>query len=345
MRKYGGKIENLMEEALKCIFFNDFKRAEKLLSKAEAIHPNNIQVSMLLAEIAIIKEDLNNFNKEFEIALNNADEEIRESVYDLKISRMLIHGFPDEALEDLDKNKGYIKGEAILRRLQIDIYKDLGKFDELWIAIQNEITSMKDQSFEDIYIFIDWLNTAFELNKWDEISKIKNNISKLLKSIKDEDEIFIAKQILTEEYTEYDYVGRFREAEVYVDLLYKFDSKDINTREERKEIKYKAKLQKEIERMPNDKELIPFVSIKALELFAERYMSEESYDNLIDELPHDFIDEMKDMDEEIAFGIMRLKKRYQLVYKEFKSEWQDMFKRYTEGLNREMRRLIKKGKI
>lgn len=344
MRKYGGKIEKLMEKALACMISNNLKEAEKLLLKVKQIQPNNVQAYMALADIAIIKEDMKEFNEQFDMALSYAQEDIKEMVYALKINRMLVHDFPKEALYELDRIKGYFKNEVILRQLKIDIYKELGKYDELWILIQEEIPPRESQSFEDIDVFIDYLNTAMELGKWSEIPKIKNCIIKLLKSIEDEDDKFIVGQNLSKEYMGYRYAARFREAEIYIDLLYKLDSKNVSIKEERKNTQYLAKLQKEIDRMLGDRELFPYVHLLAMKLFVEEYIPDEA-DVLMENFPHDYIDEMEEMDEEIAFGIMRVKKKYQLVYKEFRDEWDDMFERHTEGFNREMRRCIRKGRM
>ncbi|SHJ66383.1 J domain-containing protein [Paramaledivibacter caminithermalis] len=345
MRKYGGKIEKLMDQALECMLFNDIKKAEKLFNKVKEIQPNNVQVYMFLAEIALFDEDLNKFNEQFNIALDYAKEDEKEIILALKISRMLFHDFAEEALEELNKIKGYIKSEIILRKLRIDIYKELRRYDELWILIQEQIKEMQTESFEDMDIFIDWLNTAIELEKWSEISKIKNSINKLLKTIENEDDRFVVEKILFEEYMSYKYVAGFRAAEIYIDLLYKLDSRKPDVKEERKKIKYVAKLQKEIDRMANDKELFPLMYFRAIQFFAEEYMDGEAYDHLMEELPYDFINDMEEMNEDIAFGIMRVKKKYQLVYKEFKDEWENMFKEHTEGFNREMRRLIRRGKL
>ncbi|HAZ06107.1 MAG TPA: hypothetical protein DCY58_07460 [Acetobacterium sp.] len=53
------------------------------------------------------------------------------------------------------------------------------------------------------------------------------------------------------------------------------------------------------------------------------------------------IAEYKDCNEEIAWGIMQIKKRYPAVYKAFQSDWEALFAEHTAGLNREAKRRLR----
>lgn len=83
-------------------------------------------------------------------------------------------------------------------------------------------------------ILIGWLNAAMELEKWGEISKIQKRLQGLLKSLVEEDELYIFKSQLIEEIEDYIENVRFREADAFMQILIKLDSKDIYINELRK---------------------------------------------------------------------------------------------------------------
>jgi hypothetical protein len=51
--------------------------------------------------------------------------------------------------------------------------------------------------------------------------------------------------------------------------------------------------------------------------------------------------ELECMKEDIAYGILRIKKKYPSLYKEFNKELTELFNESTEGLNREQRRSLR----
>ncbi len=342
MRRYGGKIEKLMEKAMLALRFGKVKKAKKLLHQIDEIFPNNIQIYMALGDVALLEKDFQEFNELYNKALALAEDDEKEMIDILKIRRLLEHDCPEIALEELNIIKENTNYNEVYEALEGQIYKFMGEFEKMWPILEKHIPSVEDQSIEDIHILIDWFNVAVELEKWNEMSKIKNRFQKLLKGLKDEDEKFIATNIIGMELSEFLEVSRFREAEVLIELLYTLDPRNHSIRERRNEIRQVAKLQKEINRMSNDQELIPIVFFRAIEMYGQEYMDEEQYEYYTEELPLHMIEEMEDMHEEIAIGIMRVKKKYKLIYNEFKNTWDEMLNRYTEGFNREMRRQLKK---
>lgn len=174
-----------------------------------------------------------------------------------------------------------------------------------------------------------------------EISKIQNYFRKLSKAIVDEEELYILKDHLLEEAELYVEVSRYREADVYMKLANRIYPKDKSIKERMKEIQPIVKLDMELTRSEKDQELIPYVRVKILELFNEKYSNIETYEKFLNNYPHEMMKEMEWMKEDIAYGVLRIKKKYPSLYKEFNKELTKLFNESTEGLNREQRRSLR----
>ena len=180
-----------------------------------------------------------------------------------------------------------------------------------------------------------------ELEKWGEISKIQNYFRKLSKNIIDEEELVLLKFHLTEEAESYVEVNRFREADIFMQLASQIYNKDTSIRERRKEIQSIAKIEMELIRSAKDYELIPYVHVKITDWFYAKYSSSMSYMEFLNDYPHEMMRELEWMKEEIAAGVLRIKKKYPALYREFNKELTELFDESAEGLNREQRRNLR----
>ena len=180
-----------------------------------------------------------------------------------------------------------------------------------------------------------------ELEKWGDVSKIENCIKKLAKSIVEEEDLFIFKAQLLEEAETFIEVARYREGSIYLRLICQMDKDDIEIREYSKEIQEIVNLDIELTRAMKDRYLFPYVYLKVLDLYLQHYLTSEYYDMFLDDYPHDMMSEMEYMNEEIAHGILRIKKKYPKLFREYKEELTELFNKSTEGFNREQRRRLK----
>lgn len=87
--------------------------------------------------------------------------------------------------------------------------------------------------------------------------------------------------------------------------------------------------------------MFPYVFIKTLDLYLIKYSSNEYYNNFLSDYPHVMMNDMKEMNMEIGYGVLRVKKRYPNLYKEFKKELEGLFNKSTESLNREQKRMLR----
>lgn len=82
--------------------------------------------------------------------------------------------------------------------------------------------------------------------------------------------------------------------------------------------------------------------LDALHLITEEFrILEEVEESLHMSIPDGIIEELQEMDDKYAAGIIYLKKRYPTIYRYFQQQWQELFKEKTAGLNREARRSLR----
>ena len=136
-------------------------------------------------------------------------------------------------------------------------------------------------------------------------------------------------------------MARYRAADTFLQVLTQIYPKDLHIKEFRKGTQAIVKLDIELCRLGNDMEIFPYVEVKVLDLFYDRYSNHECYTEFLKNYPYDMMDEMEYMKEEIAYGVLRIKKKYPSLYKEFNEELVDLFNQATVGMNREQRRRLK----
>ncbi len=341
MRKYGDKIEKTMEDAIFSMSIGNYDDANRLLEYINEIDPGNIVVKLTQAEISVELEDFERFESLMDEVLKNSTIEDKEYIIFIKFSILNNRGYQDRALEALEKGKEYIINVEHYHWLRAMSLLESDNYDKAWGEFKDALPPIVNIDIEQMDILIAWLNTAIELDKWGEISKIQNYFKQVFKKIEDEEELYMVEDQLLEEAEDYIYAARFRAADIFMQLLTQLNPKDVEARERRREIQAMVKLDMEISRLIKDQETFPFVMLKVLDLYLAKYSDEEVYEEFMDDFPHNMMMEMEWEKEEIAYGILRMKKRYPSLYREFNKELMDLFNQSTEGLNREQRRRLR----
>ena len=68
----------------------------------------------------------------------------------------------------------------------------------------------------------------------------------------------------------------------------------------------------------------------------------EAYETMrLDDMQNEYRQKLQQMNEAYATGILRLKKRYPLLYRQYQPKWEQIFKEKTAGMNREERRFLR----
>jgi len=344
MRKYGGKLEKMMEDIWDYVEEGHYAKAEALVKQLIELRPEDHNIYLVLAQIALLKEDLPAFHEQFEIVEKNAPDQEKPMLMVLKARILLNAEEPEEALQVLINARSSFPEEMpMFLSLYTDVYTDLDLEDELWELILTLIPEPGSETPKDILIFIYWLNTMFELEQWSFKAKIQQRIRKFLKSVSAEEDKLMIREALQDEHDGFFDVGRFREAEIYIDLLYYIDSANPEIQKKRSQTQELMRVEKEIHKLQRDEAIFPPIAFFALEWFYSDYWPLEELEFMSLRVP--FLDseagEDLQIDEMYAQGIVSLRKKYPLLYRRFQNDWDELFVERVQNLNREARRQFK----
>lgn len=341
VRKYGDKLEKTMGEVMLFIEMGEFKKARNLLNYVSEIEPTNIAVKIAQAYLLLEMEELEEFQDLTDKIIEMVDIEEKQDFIFITASMLHSKGYYKQVLDTLNKGLTYVTDMKHWYELRIMARLDSGHFKEAWQEFEIALPRIKNLTIDDLDLLIDWLNIGMELEKWGEISKIQNYFKKLSTNLTDEEELSMLKYYLLEEAEAYVEVNRYREADICLQIASQIFQKDIAIKERRKEIQPIAKLERDLVRSAKDQEVIPYVQVKITDLFLTKYSDEENYEEFLKEYPHEMMQELESEKEAIAYGVMRIKKKYPSLYKEFNKELVELFDESTEGLNREQRRRLR----
>lgn len=343
MRKYGGSLEKMMNEATEYLEQENWDKAEKLFSEILKIAPKSNGARVGMAQVQLSKNNFDEFDKHMQLFLEGTDSvENQVKVLSFKAKMLIEADYPERALAVLELlSDGYSEYADIYRVLFIQVYQALDRWEEAMEMIEAEIPSLESQETEHISVFIAWINAMMEMEKWQLSDKIQKRVRKFLKSVTDDDDRLMVASALIYEYEGFYQSGMFREAGMYMDLLYSFDPKHPIVLEQRRDVQELTRIQKEIDRIAKDDDLFPMVTMKVFELFYEEYTEYDVVSAYKEMIPFGILQEMEHMDEEFAAGIKRLKKKYPLTYRRYQDEWDELFAEKSSGLNREARRRLR----
>lgn len=346
MRKYGANVDDLFEKASQASESGNIEKAEKLLERANTISPENPYIVLGLMSIAIEQEDFEKMDDLFKGILEIVPESEtgeRATLYTIKAAMLAGADFYEAALETLEEARELLPQEQkTFAPLLAKMYLESKRFEEAWEAVNKSIPKIEDGEFEDIYLLILWSKMMFLSERWKDKSKVQSYFREFIKNITDEQEKDIAHDLLIEAFDEFNDHGNYREAEFYIDLITILDKNDPEINEKSNKVKELARVQKDLDHLEDDDDIFPLVYIQAFEWFYEGIIPAEKIEMMVNSLPSDILDELKEEKELHAAGIIHLRKKYPKTYKYFKEGWDELFEELTEGLNREMKRELRR---
>lgn len=340
LRKFGPKIEKEMNNAMIQVITGNDKAAHKTLSKIIEMDPDNIQGYLIKAELYLEQNNLADFEIYFQKAIDKLKTEEGADLAFLKIALLAEHGYMEAAQKEIVCSKERYPASATqFDQISIRVYRGLRDYENLWQVTSKLVPPIKESQPDHIYLMIDWLIAGLELEKKKEISHIISRMKKLLRLIEDQEERDYLTSVFVDEYCGYHDVGRFEDAMAFIELALFIDKNDKELQALKKELVPLVALDATIRRLDCDCYLIPYLKVVALKHFYESFDIEPEEGFSADY--YQTIAEYKDCNEEIAWGIMQIKKRYPAVYKAFQSDWEALFAEHTAGLNREAKRRLR----
>lgn len=344
-RKHGDSIEKILLEAMEYIEQENWAKAETIFLTLLKTAPNLTSARLGLAQVYLMKDELNQFNEQIQFLFEAAKTEEQWSVLGLKAKLLIDTGYAEEALDILNKiSAEYPKQVEMCRPLFIQVYQLLDREEEAIQLIEKEVASLEQEEPDYIYLYTVWINLMAYNEKWELADKVQKRVRKFLTAMRDEDDDvkqFITNELVNE-YEAYFEEGYLRAATFYMDLLYAFNSNHPLVLMTRKDVQEWDRTQRDLNRLVKDDAMFPLVTSKAFALFYEETgiggMLAEYVNQM---LPQELLWQMEMLVEEYAAGIKYLQKKYPLIYRRYKKAWDQLFEEKTTGLNREARRRLK----
>ena len=341
-RKFGSKLEKMLSQALSYAESGQWDNADELFQKILEIDAKNVPAKLAMARISLTRDNLDSFNNYFAQVLEDTTGDERITVHGLKAVFLHDADYSEEALVVLEEIRVLYPDQVQnLRDLFIDVYKATGREKELWDLSRSLIPSPEEQEPEDIYEFVSLINIMIDLEKWQFWSDIQRRVRRFIKSIQAEEDRLMVRAVLQSEHDEYFEIGHFRAAVLYSDLLGQMFPKDKTIQQQRTKTQELSLVEKELVVMMKDMKIFPLVFFQAFEWFFEEFEIGDALERFRASVSFSLLEDMEDMDEEIAAGIKYMQKKYPFTYRFYKEELDEWFNEKVAGLNREARRRLR----
>lgn len=323
----GEPLNGLLEQARQAIAGEDYAAAETHLGGIVEREPElgAAQAAVLYALIAQEKwEAFEEREKALLQTASNADEQadIQAMVANL-LGELGHYGRVVERLEALvaehpERKPGFA---ALLSAA----YIRTGREADAWSVVEEALPAEGEEKPDHLPLLVAQINRVIDLKKWDRWSKIQPRVRRFLKSLEQGDDLVRARIVLLLECQSYMQAGRFREAELFAELVYGMDSKSEEIRELRKQMQEMHALSKELEKLQKDTAVHPAIVIRNMEWYYGEF-NEEAAAGLRAQLPAEVLSRLDADPEKLMHGILQLRFRYPAFYRRYQEEWQEVYK-------------------
>ncbi|MDI3547382.1 MAG: hypothetical protein PWR10_1034 [Halanaerobiales bacterium] len=341
--KYQGKAQRLLQDAMNYMRIGLYNYAESSLREAQELAANNLYILKVWAHLALMQDDLANFNRIFEKIEEIAPESKKYLVLLNKASMLIDDQRPEQTLRVVKKIESLFpdkKPEMI--DIYLAIYDQQSDFNKIWDILSDRLKTMEDYNDDNLRIFINAVALINKYEQWDKKEFLINETRSLIESIKENEEIrntIIGKfQQELEEAEEYDAV---KSQLLYTDLILLLKD-DPHLLAKREKLKLMAKISQELEKMAEDQTISPFVFYRGARLYYRWAYPEQDPDIFVD-FPSFF--EMKMFKEDHVknySAIKVLEDKYPAIFELFKNEWLKIKKDSYNSLNSRQLSLFEK---
>jgi|GEM_PF-1761801 len=339
-RVYGETISDLLHEATSCTA--DSKRI-KLLERAVAIDPQHIDARMELAYTYIRSGKELNFLAQFSELKQMVDPDQWPEIWENKVIMLMQMGRVNDAFDEVQRFKN-ANPKAICKcwHLYLSVYDAAGCPDLLINELEAQIQSIDTPVAADIDLYTAWIQLADATDEMKRCAKAQSAAQKLIKAHRDPEDVQIIVNVLVagsrKSYEDENFGG----ASILINLALAADKKNQKLQQAASRIQLVAAIAREIDLAGADDRLFPPVMLDALRWITEEFrIMEDVEEVLCMSIPDGFIEELQEMDDTYAAGIIYLKKKYPTIYRYYQQRWQELFKEKTAGLNREARRSLR----
>ncbi|CQR72108.1 chaperone protein DnaJ [Sporomusa ovata DSM 2662] len=342
IRQYGESIEDLLNEAVGSRGIT--AQSVKLLQRAVKIDPLHTKARLALAYAHIYRDEEAAFEGQFFELIRQAGPDKWLTIMGSKITQLLQVGRVTAAFDELQKVTAR-QPDAIkkLWPVYINVYGEAGEEELLLAEVETAINAIETPEQANVGLYVAWIQVVIAFDEsGKKTDRVLSATKKWLKNFTNPADLAGISKIFSKEYEKCREESEYQGAKLFIDLAIMADRKNPDLQQYALEVQTVVQIIREFDRILADKRLFPGVTIEALRWVSEEFhVFEEELEEMTYWLPPEFHEEIVNMDEEYAAGIILLKKRYPVIYRHFQQRWEAMFKEKTAGLNREERRSLR----
>ena len=139
--------------------------------------PEEHNLRLILAQIALRKEDFLTFHEQFAIVQKNAQDQDKPMIMVVKARLLLEEEASEEALQVLEEARAnYPEDIHLFLSMYMDVYLDLGREDELWQFTLSLVPKQGTETPKDICLFKQNLADQ-ELAQYDYVYLVKGDFT------------------------------------------------------------------------------------------------------------------------------------------------------------------------
>ncbi|MCM3749438.1 hypothetical protein M3223_18970 [Paenibacillus pasadenensis] len=323
----GDALKGLLAEAREALAKEDYAAAEAHLAAMKERQPELGAIQAAVLYTLIGQQKWEAFAQQEELLLQTASSVEEKSDMQAMLANLLgEHGHFDQVVDRLEKlSAAHPERGSDFAPLLSAVYIRVGRSEDAWNVVNAALPSEGEEKPVHLPLIVAYINRVIDLKKWDRWSKIQLRVRRFLKSLEAEDDVVRARVVLLLECQSYMQAGRFREAELFADLVYGMDSKSEEIRELRKQMQEMNALTKELEKLQKDTAVHPAIVVRNMEWYYGEF-NEEAASNLRAQLPAEVLKRVDSDPEKLMNGILQLRFRYPAFYRRYQEEWQEVYK-------------------
>lgn len=341
------KLQQLIIQANTAMTEKNTQKAFELFQEADKLAQNNGEIKFKLLKLASKNGDINEMERIFNelVPLTVNDQEL-QVIYTVKADIYQEEGYLEKAVQTYEELLEKFPDQTSMFAPPLaNLYANTEQSDKAMQLMEQAIPADDEDIKTKTTFYLFWLHIVITSEKWSALSGVQAKFKKHIKSLDDEEHISNLRDELLKQYEFFYYETLFQEAEIYIALvLFISNNQEPDIKKMHNEAKQFARLQKEINKLHADDQSYPLLYYKAFEWFYAGKIQQSEMIAAQNELPIYKRRSLEADKESYAAGILRLRKKYPLLYKPFRSAWDNLFNQLTSGFNRQQKRDLRKKK-
>lgn len=342
-QQHGASVEELVKESAQQKKTQaGMKKAKKLLQRALDIEPRNETARRALARIHLYFNSMVEFELEWIALKKHASVAVWPQLWNEKLRLLCESGRAAEAYEEV-RDLDCISPQMFRTNWEMfaGVYEATNREAELLAAIEKRITASGLSDPAEFGLYIGWIYVTSAFNDSKRLHVALQAARTFLRQFRQSDGRAELIAMLCEEYQECRANIAIDEAKLFAEMALSLDKNNRVLQGYYHEVQTVTGLMKEFERACEDDRLFPLVIFDAAEWLADEFHMEAYETMRLDDMQNEYRQKLQQMNEAYATGILRLKKRYPLLYRQYQPKWEQIFKEKTAGMNREERRFLR----